>query len=186
MRRALLCHHDNVSTIRYRSVGAALGSVCVVVGLVGCAGPATEADGSATRPAPAATITPSPTPDAFTANGTLSLPIDEPATQALTGGAANVGGPCGVSAGYSDIQAGAEVLISDAAGVKIAVGHLEAGTAEQGSTDAVADGRCIFPFHVSDVPGASALYSVHVGNTFRGDATYDKHDLYQGVSLNIG
>lgn len=170
---------------RYRGMWVALGGVIAGVALVGCAAGATEVDAVAST-TPSATVVASPTPDAFTANGTISLPIDEPATQALTGGGAYIGGPCGVAAGYSDIRTGADVVISDAAGVKIAVGHLEAGTAEQGPTDAVADGRCIFTFHVSDVPGTSALYSVHVGNTFRGEATYNKHDLYQGVTLAIG
>lgn len=166
------------------SIGVLIGGGVAVV-IAGCA-----VGASIPGNVPATQSTPTPTTKAlsaaFTANGSVSTPIDEAATQALAGNAAYVGGPCAPPTGYSDVHAEAQVVIADARGQKIAVGELEPGTAEQGPTESVADGRCVFNFEVDDVPGTSDLYSVHVGNTFRGEATYSKHDLYTGVDLALG
>ena len=104
----------------------------------------------------------------------------------MANGEINVGDPCTPRAGYSDIVEGAQVVITDAADTKLAVGELEAPTIVKGPSDSFIDARCEYPFQVSEVPGDKSLYSVHVGNTFRGEQTFGEDELYAGVELSVG
>lgn len=92
--------------------------------------------------------------DAFDVTGTLLL----------SNGSFNHTGPvCQGKGGYDDIQAGADVVIRNGSGDKIALGSLEPG-------DYSTHG-CEFAFVVEDVPRAEQdIYSVEV--THRGEINF--------------
>jgi len=126
-------------------------------------------------------------PIAFQAHGTITVPADLTATARLqSSDLINLGGPCVTTAGFGDIAEGAQVLITDESNTKLAVGNLQPGVVVKGASENVDDARCEFAFEVDDVPTGHALYSVHLGNSFRGEQTYTIHDLYVGVGLSIG
>jgi len=133
------------------------------------------------------TPTPTPTPETFRALGTITVPMDLSATLPLQDGNPTIGNPCIPKAGYSDIDAGAQVTVSNASGEKIALGELEDGTLASGpDSDAFYASVCQFYFTVSDIPEDGKIYSVHIGNEARGEQSYTATDLRAGVSLTLG
>lgn len=128
-----------------------------------------------------------PTPEPFTANGTVTVPADVAGMlDASPDRTITLGAACTPSPGFDDFTQGAQVLVSDPDGEKVAVGVLGSPTVVQRATDMVKDARCQFTFAIPDVPGGRNLYSVHIGNTFRGEQTFSQGELYIGVSLSIG
>lgn len=87
-----------------------------------------------------------------------------------------------VSDQYTDVNAGAKISITDAAGVVIGVGELEAGEL------AATSGRygCVFPFTVEDVLLADDFYGIEVGNAIRGDIKMTLREMQIGPYLVIG
>lgn len=77
---------------------------------------------------------------------------------------------CSGSGGYSDIQAGTDVVVRDGAGAILATAALVDDPA--GSSAA----RCAYTFQVPDVPSAD-FYTIEVGR--RGDLTYSRADLQE-------
>lgn len=75
--------------------------------------------------------------------------------------------PCSGSGGYSDIQPGLGVTVSDGAGKVIGTGSLGAGVADSDTT-------CSFPIAVPAVPQVD-FYKVAVGH--RGEITQSKAEL---------
>lgn len=90
--------------------------------------------------------------------------------------------PCIGYQGYSDITAGAPVVITDQGGTVIATGQLDQGSATVG-----ANGRgtaCTFTFTVQHVP-VKPFYGVTVSH--RGAVTYSSDQAQRGdVSLSLG
>jgi len=101
-------------------------------------------------------------------NGTLTL-HDEDLSAGLDG--------CGGQGGYSDINAGADVTVTDGAGAIVGLGHL-------GSPDQVGSEDCSFPFSVSDVPAGKGFYGVEVSH--RGSLKYAEADLASPLELTLG
>lgn len=122
--------------------------------IAACAGqPASQA----TVPATAApTQTPSPTAEMHAVSGQVFV-ISWTYTAST----------CEVSHSYPDIQAGAEVKLSDEAGTVIAIGTL--AVANPNRINAV----CVFDFDLGDVPVAK-FYTVKVGSR---DLTLSYSDL---------
>jgi hypothetical protein len=87
------------------------------------------------------------------------------------------GRSCEGDGGYSDIQAGTAVTISDAAGRVVAAGVLAGGRASS-SAD------CDFTFSVPDVPGGEDLYRLEVSH--RGTLTYTADQLAAGPVVTLG
>jgi len=110
-----------------------------------------------------------------------------PATHTISGqftlrdySSANERTPCRGLSGYSDINAGTTVLISNEKGTIIATGEL--GT---GSKDIYED-SCNFPYKVTGVPAAK-IYSIEVSH--RGKSTYSLSDLKKNnwkANLTLG
>jgi len=76
------------------------------------------------------------------------------------------GTSCTGTGGYSDIQAGTEVVVKDQAGKVLATASLGDGRVDSGT--------CVFDFSVSHLPDAD-FYQVEVSH--RGNVTYSKADL---------
>ena len=137
-------------------LGTAGGTALAALVVIGCA---------ASRPqAPAATTT---TVESYTIDGELTLHggyygmyfSDEDES-------------CSGKGGYGDIDAGAQVLVSDGGGNALATGELDAG--EAGDTSGGFNVECNFSFTVPNVPKAD-FYSIEVWR--RGDLTYSYDDL---------
>ncbi|MBT2501425.1 hypothetical protein [Curtobacterium sp. ISL-83] len=130
-----------------------------------------------------------PTPTAFVASGTISVPIDISATIAAQGGdGATLGEACVSRDGYDDITSGAQVVVSDASDKKVAIGDLGDGLLVKGPTGSTKlyESRCEYPFRIKDVPLGSKIYSVHAGNEARGERSFTRGDLTDGIQLTIG
>lgn len=95
------------------------------------------------------------------------------------------GGPCQNTEGLSDINAGAQVRVSNGSGELLGVGRLGDGErSETGDSSRF----CTFPFSVADVP-ASDLYEISTGNTERGGVVFTEEEMTQNdwnVVLTLG
>lgn len=113
-------------------------------------------------------------PDRFTLTGSLTITDPNGATLDLTPDGAWT---CRGDGGYSDIQPGAQVTVSDASGTVLAVGELGQGG------DTVEP--CVMPITVPGVPHGEDFYRVEVAG--RGGITVDKIDAQAGlVDLTVG
>ncbi len=83
---------------------------------------------------------------------------------------------CSGKGGYSDLEEGAAVNISDASGAQVAKGRLDTGENKQYA--------CVFSFSVEDVPRDQKFYKVEV--TRRGAVSYTEKEAKEGVTLSIG
>jgi hypothetical protein len=87
------------------------------------------------------------------------------------------GGSCRGDGGYSDIHAGTQVTIADAAGSVVGTGRLGTGTASSSTT-------CEFTFTVADVPAGEDFYRLTISR--RGTMTYTAEELEAGPELSLG
>ena len=85
------------------------------------------------------------------------------------------GSHCTGDGGYSDIAAGAQVVVTDAAGATVAVGRLGEGS--------WVGAHCEFPFAV-DVPSGSEFYGIEVSH--RGVVQYPRRRLADPIVLTLG
>jgi hypothetical protein len=102
----------------------------------------------------------------MTVTGTVTLDLDN-----MT----NSGTACWGKRGFTDLKAGAPVVVTDAAGKTVGMGALDPGK-EIG-------GRCVLSFKVKDVPKGSDFYGVAV--THRGVVQFSADDVKQPVSLSL-
>ncbi|WP_434315822.1 hypothetical protein [Leifsonia sp. P73] len=116
----------------------------------------------------------------LSAAGTVSVPVAIVFSQ--TDG--SVDEPCTAGDGYTDINSGAQVVITDASGKTIGVGTLGDGTHDATPDSTTAD-RCLFPFAVKGLPAGSKFYGVHVGNQNRGVLQFRSSEL-KNIQLTIG
>lgn len=77
---------------------------------------------------------------------------------------------CSGTGGYSDIDFGAQVNVTDADGTLVAVGSLGFGEKTEAG--------CVFPFTVDDIPPGSKFYTVEVSH--RGGLTQTEDELREG------
>lgn len=84
--------------------------------------------------------------------------------------------------GFSDLAAGAQVTVTDAAGKTLAVGSLGRGTAEGITSDGRAT-TCSLPFKVAGVPGGVGPYGVEVAH--RGVVRFSEGELLASISLQV-
>jgi hypothetical protein len=157
---------------RGRIVSAAVAALTCLV-LASCA----------TRPA----AKPTPTPKPFSATGTISVPMDIGASLPLQDGKPAIGNPCIPKGGYSDVDEGAQVIVANGSGETVAVGELDGGGVQNGPAgNAFYQSVCEYPFTVSGIPSGSKFYSVHIGNANRGEQTYTRSQLEDGIALTLG
>lgn len=135
-----------------------IAGVCMAV-LAGCS----------TTPAP------TPTPTTFTVHGQLDLH--------RTMISAEPGAQCGGIGGYSDIQAGTQVRITDAIGTVVAIGNLDAGIAVDTVPQSSGTDTCRFSFDVADVPDSGTVYGVEVAH--RGVVSFPRAQA-GAVRLKLG
>jgi hypothetical protein len=106
------------------------------------------------------------------------------------------GADCEASAGFDDIGRGGQVAVTDSNGTVLGVGVLSDGTQVRsgltkqfvvtsrnlyGSNPSI----CEFSFSF-EVPGGKRLYSLSVGNSFRGEIVLTEEELALGVALELG
>lgn len=94
----------------------------------------------------------------------------------------NAGEICTGTEGYDDITEGAQVVIRDADGKKVALGRLGLGHLAENGTE-YTNGPCVFKFKVSGVPGGSSIYSVEVSH--RGEINFKQKEA-RGLALTLG
>ncbi|MFF0109554.1 hypothetical protein [Streptomyces hirsutus] len=109
------------------------------------------------------------TEGSFSTDGTLTV--------AGIGAGLEPGELCSGTGGYSDVDFGTQVNVTDAAGTLVAMGSLGFGEkAELG---------CEFPFTVDDIPPGSKFYTVEVSH--RGGLTQTENELRAGsLSFTLG
>lgn len=113
-------------------------------------------------PSSTATADATPSPEPFGTDGTITL--------ATVGAGLDTGGLCSGTGGYSDIDFGTQVNITDAAGTLVATGSLDFGeTTEAG---------CTFAFKVDDITPGTKFYTVEVSH--RGGLTKTEAELRAG------
>jgi len=117
-----------------------------------------EGSDASTAPTPTASDTASTGPATFNISGQLDLQGRDNWLKAA--------GNCFGIDGYDDIDSGAQVVIRDGDGTKVAIGALEDGY--------VQDGDCIFLFFVTDVPEGGGVYSVEVSH--RGEVAFSEDE----------
>lgn len=83
---------------------------------------------------------------------------------------------CNPDGGYSDISAGTQVVVTDAAGATIGIGSLKNGENE-------IEG-CVFAFRVENVPIGHDFYGIAIGK--RGNIKYTPEQLAKPVELSLG
>ena len=108
----------------------------------------------------------------FDVKGTLTLPFGNQ-------GATDDGSLCVGQGGYDDIAGGAQVVIKNGGGKRIAVGSLEDGRIEKQSSGWL----CHFRFDVADVPGDGNIYTISIGS--RDDYSFKKSDA-SDLDLALG
>lgn len=125
------------------------------------------------------------TPEPFTVNGSVSVPLDY---QAIwdTGEQAAVGDPCAGGAGYDDISEDAQVIVTDAQGDIVARGSLGRGILKAGESDSLFEATCVFKFRVPEIPAGESFYTVEVGRESRGGVVYTEDEMIEGVELSLG
>jgi hypothetical protein len=89
---------------------------------------------------------------------------------------------CSGSGGYQDMRAGAQVVVSDAAGATVAVGSINqaAPYVPTGETRAL---RCELSFLVENVPADKGFYGVEVAH--RGRLQYPENQMRQDLKLTL-
>lgn len=135
---------------------------------------------SRTQAAAPASVAASPSAATLTASGTLLLKRGEFSWNSAADPT------CQGLGGYSDLRAGTQVVVTDAAGKKLAVGALVAGRAGDFSTESDGTqraGSCSLSFAVSGVPRGVGPYGVEVSH--RGVQNYNETELDRGVMLGF-
>lgn len=84
--------------------------------------------------------------------------------------------------GFADVDAQAQVTITNAAGVVIGIGELGAGTPDTSNTG----GTCKFPFVVEDVPLDGDFFGIQIGNEVRGTTQFTLREMQTGPHLYLG
>ncbi|MBQ1060060.1 hypothetical protein [Micromonospora sp. C41] len=90
---------------------------------------------------------------------------------------------CAGRGGYSDLQAGTQVIVTDPAGVNLGIGRLETGQPQVDPEDPHRATECLFTFQVPDVPSGKGIYGVEVAN--RGKVQFKESDLGDVIALTL-
>ncbi|MGY1522239.1 hypothetical protein ACW69C_00480 [Streptomyces sp. MN3] len=128
---------------------------------------ASAADASASHPVSTERTTDMEGP--FSTDGTLTV--------TGIGGGLEPGELCSGTGGYSDIDFGTQVNVTDAAGTLVAVGNLGLGEKTELG--------CEFPFTVDDITPGSKFYTIEVSH--RGGLTQTEEELRAGgLAFTLG
>jgi hypothetical protein len=111
-------------------------------------------------------------PSTFKVQGTLTLTYMQSGSE--TG--FSPGADCQSNLDYTDVRAGAQVVVRDADGKDVGLGQLGSGKFDNASS-------CLVPFEVDDVPTGSNIYSVEVAH--RGEVKFNRSDAAH-LSITLG
>lgn len=126
---------------------------------------------SSSHPAPT-TAAAATTPSTVVIQGTLTLGI----ASFINGDDSPI---CVGYTGYTDITAGAPIVIGDQSGTTIATGQLAAGHV-QGSGSGL---RCAFAFDIA-APAGKSFYTITISH--RGTQTFSADQIKQAIMLTLG
>ncbi|MFF7674038.1 hypothetical protein [Actinacidiphila glaucinigra] len=144
---------------------AAMGACWLTTSLLGDH----EVKESGARPSSTATAGETPAQGPFSTDGTLTL--------TESGAGLTTGEPCSGTGGYSDIDFGTQVNVTDADGTLVATGSLDLGEKT--------DEGCAFTFTVDDIAPGSKFYTVEVSH--RGGLTQTEAALRAGgLAFTLG
>jgi len=128
-----------------------------------------------TPAAPATVVRTTAAPRTINISGTLTLArpgfVWDSTTSTCTG-----------QNGYDDIHGGAQVVVTNPAGVTVAIGHLGDGEPMSDPGATIAYG-CALPFSVT-APAGLGFYGVEISH--RGRVQYGEKDVQQALSLTLG
>ena len=113
---------------------------------------------------------------AFVVKGSLTVPIDDP-------DATEVGSTCLGQGGFDDIAGGAQIVIKDDKGERVAVGRLDNGKVEEHSSGLPGLLSCRFPYSIPDVPDDGDIYTISIGS--RDDYSFKKSEAAD-LQLSLG
>lgn len=91
--------------------------------------------------------------------------------------------PCITSGGYSDIRAGAQVVVTSAEGKVLAVSKLDKGALSVPSGASWGERSCVFSFR-AQVPAGQDFYGVEVAH--RGAVVYPAARMREHLVLSLG
>ncbi|MFE2520423.1 hypothetical protein ACFXG9_34915 [Streptomyces mirabilis] len=150
------------TAVLFLGIGTGAAAVGICWASLSLLGPDAAPAKSSGGPSAAATDGASRAPAPFETDGTLTL--------AEVGAGLETGEVCSGTGGYSDIDLGTQVNVTDADGTLVATGSLGLGEKTE-------DG-CVFPFTVDDITPGSKFYTVEVSH--RGGLTQTEAALRAG------
>lgn len=123
--------------------------------------------------------------DPITVTGQVSVPMLDPD---VTVSRPVEGDRCTAAAGYNDIAAGGQVVVTDGSGKTLGAAPL--GEGRMHSPHPTGDEQwigasCVFAFRVPGVDGADR-YRVHVGGPQRGAQELSKDEAGKPIQLTVG
>lgn len=135
----------------------------------------------ASKPSPTA----QPTPTTFNIVGTLSVEASPLGSEGALGGDC-ITDPNG---GFSDIESGGQITITNESGKIVALGTLDVGHTLESMPEGSPDGplsatRCTFGFSVPSVPEGQNFYAIQMGH--RTPLKYTRAELATPLSLTLG
>lgn len=126
---------------------------------------------ASTTTTPAAVVRTTVAPEPFTASGIITLIDDNEHWK--------VGDQCEGSGGFSDIQGGADVVVSGPDGESLALASLIGDFSKQDGARVV----CNFTFMVLNVPAGKGIYTLTIGHRPK---KFTEADLRAEISLSLG
>lgn len=144
--------------------------VLTAVALTGCAGDPKPA----AAPTPAAATSRAPLP--ITVRGTFTLERPNFVWSETTH-------QCAGQRAADDIRAGSQIIVTDPAGVNVAVGELDTGQPVMDTTDPNRAASCLFQFRVPNVPSGKGIYGVEVAG--RGKVQFPEAQLAASIALGL-
>lgn len=93
---------------------------------------------------------------------------------------------CKGAGGYTDIHEGADVVVTDATGKTVAIGHLLEGRATYNALSPTRPQSCTWQISVDDVPDGDNFYGIAIGSEQRGKKQYQRDELDIPLHLTLG
>lgn len=120
--------------------------------------------------------------DTFSTSGVVSA-IGVSKSQVLAADGATEGDKCQGAGSMGAFDEGAEAVVLDAEGKKVAVGNLSAGKIPEGSSEFEQLGfsMCKFTFEVADIPASDGLFTLQIDES---ETTFKQGDESLEVTIS--
>lgn len=119
--------------------------------------------------------------EVFLLRGTVTLPYDS--DSALSTPSAGAG--CFAPSQYDDVAAGAQVVISDESGTRVAIDTVSEIGEVWFVGGAMTAPYCRYTFDVYNFPKTVTLFTVQLGSLFRGDETFSLAQAQESIDLTL-